>query len=320
MDLYQKSCCSGFPFPPCPGVCPTGPAGPQGPQGPQGPAGLPGPEGPQGVEGPQGETGPQGPQGPQGEQGPAGPQGLPGPQGPIGPQGLEGPQGSTGAQGPQGFQGPAGPQGSTGAQGPAGPQGPTGTQGPAGIQGPAGPTGATGAPGVQGPVGPTGATGEQGEPGTSASGLTAYGGLYNAGAQLVFFTAPDTDVQVRLNTAMPLQNVTASGNNTLTIQISGNYLVDYNILLNTSKALDASISVRRNGAVIASTRGSQTLAVDDTAGISYDGRLSATTIVALNSGDVLDLVISVLRTLPSNLDAIINGYANASLTVLKIDS
>lgn len=188
--------------------------------------------------------------------------------------------------------------------------------------GPIGPTGPTGAAGVTGPTGPTGATGAtgpQGEPGETASGLTAYGGLYNAGTQLVFFTASDTDVQVRLNTAMPLRNVAAAGNNTLTIQTAGDYEINYNMLLNTSKASTVSYGVRRNGTVIPATRGSQTMAADDTTGLSFDGRLSASTIVMLAAGDVLDLVVSVVRTLPPNLDAVINGYANATLSVKKLD-
>lgn len=162
--------------------------------------------------------------------------------------------------------------------------------------------------------------GLQGESGESTSGLTAYGGIYNAGTQLVFFTAADTDVQVRLNTAMPLKNVTASGNNTLTVHLSGNYEINYNILLNTSKASTAAVSVRRNGTAIPITRGSQTMAIDDTTSISYDGRLSASVIAPLTSGDTLDLAISVVRTLPDNLDAVINGYANATLTIKYLDS
>lgn len=150
--------------------------------------------------------------------------------------------------------------------------------------------------------------------------MTAYGGIYNAGTQLVFFTAADTPVQVRLNTAMPLKNVTAGGNNTLTIQLAGNYELQYNILLNTSRASTAAVGVRKNGEMLQVTRGSQTMAIDDTTNISYDGRLSASVIVPLAAGDVLDLAISIVRTLPANLDAIINGYANAALTVKNLDA
>lgn len=42
------------------------------------------------------------------------------------------------------------------------------------------------------------------------------------------------------------------------------------------------------------------------------------TIVALNAGDVLDLAVQVLRGLPKNMDAAINGYANATLMIRKL--
>ena len=75
------------------------------------------------------------------------------------------------------------------------------------------------------------------------AGLAAYGGLYNSGTQLVFFTAADVPVQVKLNTPMPLKNVTAV-NNSLTVQTAGDYEINYNILLNTSQASTAAAAVR----------------------------------------------------------------------------
>lgn len=114
--------------------------------------------------------------------------------------------------------------------------------------------------------------------------------------------------------------MTAGGNNTLTIQRTGNYEINYNILLNTSKAATAAVAVRRNGTVIPVTRGSQTMAVDNTTTLSYDGRLSASVITPLSGGDVIDLAIAIVRTLPENLDTIINGYANAALTVKYLDA
>ncbi|WP_141709402.1 BclA C-terminal domain-containing protein [Eisenbergiella tayi] len=151
------------------------------------------------------------------------------------------------------------------------------------------------------------------------AGLAAYGGLYNSGTQLVFFTAADVPVQVKLNTPMPLKNVTAV-NNSLTVQTAGDYEINYNILLNTSQASTAAAAVRRNGDILTQTRGSQTLAEDDTANLSFDGRLSASVIVPLSSGDVLDLVLLIVRTLPDNLDAIVNNNANATLSIKKLDS
>ena len=151
------------------------------------------------------------------------------------------------------------------------------------------------------------------------AGLAAYGGLYNSGTQLVFFTAADVPVQVKRNTPMPLKNVTAV-NNSLTVQTAGDYEINYNILLNTSQASTAAAAVRRNGEILTQTRGSQTLAEDDTANLSFDGRLSASVIVPLSPGDVLDLVLLIVRTLPDNLNAIINNNANATLSIKKLDS
>ena len=117
---------------------------------------------------------------------------------------------------------------------------------------------------------------------------------------------------------MPLKNV-AAGANTLTVQLSGNYEINYNVLLNTSKASTAAVGVRRNNVMIPETRGSQTMAADDTTGLSFDGRLSASVIVPLTAGDTLDLAISMVRTLPTGLDAVINGGANATLSIKLLD-
>lgn len=206
------------------------------------------------------------------------------------------------------------PRGATGPEGPVGAEGPAGATGEMGATGPEGPAGATG------PTGATGATGPQGQPGTTTSGLTAYGGLYQASTQLVFFTAVGSYVQVRLNTAMPSYRVTPNSDNTITIQESGDYEISYNVLLSTSQAADAAIAVRNNGVIIPATRGSQTLAVDSTTTISFDGRLSGNTIVTLPAGSILDLAVAIINTLPANLDAAINGNINATLLVKKLDS
>ncbi len=138
-------------------------------------------------------------------------------------------------------------------------------------------------------------------------------------ARSFFFTAADQYIPISLSTAMPAKNVAYPTANSLTVLEDGDYEINYNILLNTSRAVDVAIGVRRNGAMIQQTRGSQTLAVDDTTTLSYDGRLSCSTIVALSANDTLDLAIAVLRTLPSGLDTVINGNANATLTVKKLN-
>ncbi len=299
---------------------------------------------PRGATGATGATGAQGPQGPQGSAGPQGPQGPQGYVGAQGPQGPQGPQGYIGPQGPQGYPGEQGPQGAQGIPGPIGPQGPTGTADTITVRqtltsdpGSAAevreisgspnhifdfviPRGATGPQGATGATGPQGATGATGPQGTTSSGLAAYGGIYNPASQLLFFTQADAYIPIVLGSTMPAREVSYPAANTLSVNDAGDYEINYNILLNTSKAVNVTAGVRKNGTLIPQTRGSQTLAADDTTGLSFDGRLSCSTIVTLAANDVLDLAIAVLRTLPENLDAVINGNANASLTVKKLDS
>lgn len=180
-----------------------------------------------------------------------------------------------------------------------------GPTGPTGLTGPTGPTGATGLTGATGPTGPAGVINN------------AYGGVYNSSVQFLSFQAINNFVPLTLNTSLPSDDV-ISATNTLTIQESGNYLIGYNVLVSSNRALDVAIGVRRNGTILTPTRGSQTLAIDNTTTLSYDGRLSATTIVALNSGDTLDLAMAVLNNLPTGLDLIVNNNANATLFVQKI--
>lgn len=214
----------------------------------------------------------------------------------------------------------------SGIPGPTGPRGPIGPIGPSGISdtieiG----TTTTGEPGTQAsvvdrtgsphhildfivPQGPTG-------PGEGTSNI--YGGLYNSRVQFLPFTAINQYLQAELNTSLPLSGVTA-GNNTLTIQENGIYEISYNTLISSSKAIDLGIAVRKTGTVIPETRGSQTLSLDSSTTLTYDGRLSGTTFISLVNGDVLDLAICVLNTLPSGVDVIMNNNINATLTVKKI--
>lgn len=137
----------------------------------------------------------------------------------------------------------------------------------------------------------------------------------------MFFTQPNTYVKVRLNRALPLLNVAVdTDTGTLTVLQEGDYEINYNVLMNASRAIDVAVAVRSGGSsVITQTRGSQTLAVDSTTTLSYDGRLSGSTIVHLGAQDVLDLAVQVLNTVPTGLDTAINGYVNATLTVKKLN-
>ena len=132
------------------------------------------------------------------------------------------------------------------------------------------------------------------------------------------FAAADSYVQVQLNTAMPSLGVTGNANNTLTIQEAGDYEIAYNLLMSGNAAATMAAAVRNNGSVLQQSRGAQTLSVDGTAALSHDARLSASTVASLPAGSTLDLALSVVNTLPAGFTVLLNGYANATLTVKKL--
>ena len=236
------------------------------------------------------------PQGPQGEQGPPGEPGPPGPQGEMGPRGWPGPKGE---RGPRGFEGPQGPQGEPGPRGEPGPQG---------------------AKGEPGPQGPQGERGPQGPEGSSKTGLAAYGGMFNSNTQQLLFAEVGGYIRIRFNSALPSKNVEAPSNDTIIIEQDGDYEINYNVLLNTNRAADVSIVVRDRGQIINQTFGAQTLSLDTSSGISYDARLSCSTIVSLSAGAELELAIAVLNNLPEGLYSIIGGRANTCFTVKKLNT
>lgn len=173
---------------------------------------------------------------------------------------------------------------------------------------------------IRGPQGVQGAQGIQGVPGADGENvLSAYGGLYNTVVQPLTFTAVNTYVPLSLNMIMPIKNVTVTGN-TLVINEAGDYEINYNVLVSASAAVDMAVTVRSNGAVIPSTRGSQTLAYSTETGLTHDGLFSGSAIVTLAAGDVIDIAISVINTLPTGLDAVVNNYANSTLSIKRLGS
>lgn len=173
---------------------------------------------------------------------------------------------------------------------------------------------------IRGPQGVQGAQGIQGVPGADGENvLSAYGGLYNTAIQPLTFTAVNTYVPLTLNMIMPIKNVTVTGN-TLVINEAGDYEINYNVLVSASAAVDMAVTVRSNGAVIPSTRGSQTLAYSTETGLTHDGLFSGSAIVTLAAGDVIDIAISVINTLPTGLDAVVNNYANSTLSIKRLGS
>lgn len=173
---------------------------------------------------------------------------------------------------------------------------------------------------IRGPQGVQGAQGIQGVPGADGENvLSAYGGLFNTAVQPLTFTAVNTYIPLTLNMIMPIKNVTVSGN-TLVLNEAGDYEINYNVLVSASASVDMAVAVRSNGAVIPSTRGTQTLTYSAEAGLTHDGLFSGSAIVTLAEGDVLDIAISVINTLPTGLDAVVNNYANSTLSVKRLGS
>lgn len=173
---------------------------------------------------------------------------------------------------------------------------------------------------IRGPQGVQGAQGIQGVPGTDGENvLSAYGGLFNTAVQPLTFTAVNTYIPLTLNMIMPIKNVTVSGN-TLVLNEAGDYEINYNVLVSASASVDMAVAVRSNGAVIPSTRGTQTLTYSAEAGLTHDGLFSGSAIVTLPAGAVLDIAISVINTLPTGLDAVANNYANSTLSVKRLGS
>lgn len=176
--------------------------------------------------------------------------GITGATGATGPTGATGTTGATGATGVTGATGATGPTGATGVTGVTGATGPTGATGVTGATGPTGGTGSTGATGAIGPTGPTGATGATGAPGqtgaTGARGPTgatgtlasAYGYVYNTGAQTV---AANGNVTFNANGPLFGGVTHTPGSATVTVANGGVYWVSFevNVLIaggNTSLA------------------------------------------------------------------------------------
>lgn len=265
---------------------------------------------------------------------PRGDTGATGPTGPTGPGvGDTGPTGPTGETGATGMTGATGPTGETGATGPTGAKGDTGE---------AGPTGPTGETGETGPTGPTGATPVvtigptvTSEPGTDADvastetadgieltftiprgdtgpggggGLLAYGGKYNDTAQTLNLLIGSQE-QLPLAVDMPASNVDLSPVNSLQIQESGVYEINYMFNASASVGASVTLSVRRNGTIIPSTEEQHLLAV------ATESIYSGSVIENLSAGDLLDMAVSALAALTLSLST----GVTVTLSVKRLD-
>lgn len=197
---------------------------------------------------------------------------------------------------PQGTTGPQGPSGTTGARGATGSTGATGATGAAGAQGPQGATGSTGATGA------TGATGTSG-----ANGLAAYGGKYSSSIQTIALSA-GTETAVPLSLTMPNRN-TAYGVNSITVELAGDYEINYSLYASASVGTAITLAVRRDGVGIPSTFLTRVLA------LCADTFYFNSVIVTLEAGDVLDLALLSALAVDVTLGAGVNG----TLTIKKIN-
>ncbi len=305
-NCYQTHCCN--PFPGCPTVHnpplgwyrkvlgPTGPTGATGATGvgstgATGNTGATGAPGNTGATGVAGEVGATGATGATGVTGATGTTGATGVAGEVGATGATGATGVTGETGTTGATGVAGEVGATGATGATGVTGATGTTGATGVAGEVGDTGATGARGVTGETGTTGATGVAGEVGatgvTGATGpeaIIAYGGLYNDALQIIVIGAGDTEV-VEIPETMPIDDVTL-GTNSITIDVAGNYLVGFMILLqSTTGDFDLTVGVQIDANFSEPSLITSTVITADFEVISFSS------IVTLAAGNVLTLAV-----------------------------
>lgn len=162
-------------------------------------------------------------------------------------------------------------------------------------------------PSIIGDTGATGATGVTGATG-AASGLNAYGGVFNNTPQTLTLAAA-TPTVIPMANAMATSNVTP-GANTLTVTQSGNYEIMYQVNATASIGAAVTVAVRENGTNIPSTVTTKTLA----AGVEnvYEGQV----LVALTAGDVIDLAISALVAVTATLGT----GVSATLTVKKLDA
>ena len=143
---------------------------------------------------------------------------------------------------------------------------------------------ATGPQGIPGTLGATGSTGPTGPAGESTAGLAAYGGLYNANSTPITLTE-NTPIQFTLVNEMPLHNVTTTGS-AINITQDGDYEINYSITASTNIAGNLGVAIRRNNADIPGTL--QTVTASNTDPETFGGSI----IIALNSGDTIDLAIT----------------------------
>ena len=167
------------------------------------------------------------------------------------------------------------------------------------------PRGETGPTGAQGPQGETGATGEQGPAGEVAT--NEYGYKYDTTNDAITLTA-NTVTTVPLAQTGPLNVITGSTENALTIGSTGTYKIDY--FFNGISNIEGNItlSVYNNGNLL--TGSTLTLNLETT----EERNISGSIIASLSESDVITLGIE------STTEIVVtpSSNTNAYLSIVKL--
>ena len=167
------------------------------------------------------------------------------------------------------------------------------------------PRGETGPTGAQGPQGETGATGEQGPAGEVAT--NEYGYKYDTTNDSITLTA-NTATTVPLAQTGPLNVITGSTENALTIGSTGTYKIDY--FFNGISNIEGNItlSVYNNGNLL--TGSTLTLNLETT----DERNISGSIIASLSESDVITLGIEST----TEIEVTPSSNTNAYLSIVKL--
>ena len=167
------------------------------------------------------------------------------------------------------------------------------------------PRGETGPTGAQGPQGETGATGEQGPAGEVAT--NEYGYKYYTTNDVITLTA-NTVTTVPLAQTGPLNVITGSTENALTIGSTGTYKIDY--FFNGISNIEGNItlSVYNNGNLL--TGSTLTLNLETT----DERNISGSIIASLSESDVITLGIEST----TEIEVTPSSNTNAYLSIVKL--
>lgn len=144
--------------------------------------------------------------------------------------------------------------------------------------------------------------------GNIGTGLAAYGGVYSIINQTVNFTS-NVLQQLPMPSVMASQEVSILPS-TITIELAGDYEINY-VLINNSSSVttELTVVVRRGGVIIPEMSLTRAIAAN------FGSLFFASTIVSLNAGDIIDMAI--LSPVSGNIT--LGLGLNASLSVKKLN-